>query len=146
MVVAVERIRTLNKYEKSILITLERGMKRCAWMPLEEIRTRTGLSESEVNYRLSRLIAWGMVRFNPVPYDGYALVLAGTIRSPCQPLQRTGRYLHSGPKSVRERNLLYMMHSGLVRLPSSSTVSGNGPSLQYGSTGNTCRRQVIAHG
>jgi len=77
MVFAVERIRTLNKYEKSILITLERGMKRYAWMPLEQIRIKTGLSESEVNYRLSRLIAWGMVRFNPVPYDGYALVFGG---------------------------------------------------------------------
>jgi RIO kinase 2 len=37
----------------------------------------TELSESEVNYRLSRLIAWGMVRFNAVPYDGYALVFGG---------------------------------------------------------------------
>jgi RIO kinase 2 len=52
-------------------------MKRYAWMPLEQIRMKTGLSESEVNYRLSRLIAWGMVRFNPVPYDGYALVFGG---------------------------------------------------------------------
>jgi RIO kinase 2 len=77
MVVAAEHIRTLNKYEKSILLALERGMKRYAWVPLEQIRTATKLSESEVNYRLSRLIAWGMVRFNPVPYDGYALVFGG---------------------------------------------------------------------
>ena len=77
MVVAAEQIRNLNKYERTILIALERGMKRYSWVPLEHIRTATKLSESEVNYRLSRLIAWGMVRFNPVPYDGYALVFGG---------------------------------------------------------------------
>lgn len=77
MVVAADRIRTLNKYEKSILLALERGMKRYSWVPLEQLKPATGLSESEINYRLSRLIAWGMVRFNPVPYDGYALVFGG---------------------------------------------------------------------
>jgi RIO kinase 2 len=77
MVVAAEHIRSLNKYERSILLALERGMKRYAWVPLEFLKTSTKLSESEVNYRLSRLIAWGMVRFNPVPYDGYALVFGG---------------------------------------------------------------------
>src|SRR5512138_191861 len=77
MVVAADRIRTLNKYEKTILLALERGMKRYSWVPLEQLKTATGLSESEINYRLSRLIAWGMVRFNPVPYDGYALVFGG---------------------------------------------------------------------
>lgn len=77
MGVAAEHIRTLNKYEKSILLALERGMKRYAWVPLEYLKTATKLSESEISYRLSRLIAWGMVRFNPVPYDGYALVFGG---------------------------------------------------------------------
>jgi len=77
MVVAADRIRSLNKYEKTILLALERGMKRYAWVPLEHLKTATKLSESEVNYRLSRLISWGMVRFNPVPYDGYALVFGG---------------------------------------------------------------------
>jgi RIO kinase 2 len=77
MVVSPERIRSLHKYEKAILIALERQMKRYEWVPLESIEQATELSESEVNYRLSRLIAWGMVRFNPVPYDGYALVFGG---------------------------------------------------------------------
>lgn len=77
MAVPAEYVRTLNKYEKSILIALERGMKRYSWVPLEHLKTATKLSESEINYRLSRLIAWGMVRFNPVPYDGYALVFGG---------------------------------------------------------------------
>jgi len=90
MVVAAERIRTLNKYEKSILITLERGMKRYAWVPLDQIKQGTKLSESEVNYRLSRLIAWGMVRFNPVPYDGYALVFGGYDTLALSALARNG--------------------------------------------------------
>lgn len=77
MPVAAEYVRTLNKYETSILIALERGMKRYSWVPLEQLKTATKLSESEINYRLSRLIAWGMVRFNPVPYDGYSLVFGG---------------------------------------------------------------------
>lgn len=77
MGVAAEQIRSLHKYEKTILLALERGMKRYAWVPLEQLRTTTDLAESEITYRLSRLIAWGMVRFNPVPYDGYALVFGG---------------------------------------------------------------------
>jgi len=77
MAVAAEHIRTLNKYEKNILAALERWMKQYAWVPLDQIKLTTKLSESEVNYRLSRLIRWGMVRFNPVPYDGYALVAGG---------------------------------------------------------------------
>jgi RIO kinase 2 len=77
MVVAADRVRSLNKYEKTILLALERGMKRYSWVPLEMLKTATKLSESEINYRLSRLIRWGMVRFNPVPYDGYSLVFGG---------------------------------------------------------------------
>jgi RIO kinase 2 len=77
MVVAADRIRSLNKYEKTILLALERGMKRYSWVPLDMIKTTTNLSESEITYRISRLMEWGMIRFNPVPYDGYALVFGG---------------------------------------------------------------------
>jgi RIO kinase 2 len=77
MVVAADRIRSLNKYEKAILLALERGMKRYSWVPLEMLKTTTKLSESEINYRISRMMEWGMIRFNPVPYDGYALVFGG---------------------------------------------------------------------
>ncbi len=77
MVVAADRIRSLNKYEKTILLALERGMKRYSWVPMEMLKATTKLSESEINYRISRLMEWGMIRFNPVPYDGYALVFGG---------------------------------------------------------------------
>jgi len=90
MVVAADRIRTMNKYERSILLALERGMKRYSWVPLEHLKAATGLSESEVSYRLSRLIAWGMVRFNPVPYDGYALVFGGYDALALATLSRKG--------------------------------------------------------
>jgi RIO kinase 2 len=98
MVVAAERIRTLNKYEKSILNALERGMKHWEWMPLEQVKTATRLSESEINYRLSRLIEWGMVRFNPVPYDGYALVFGGYDTLALLTLTRNGTISALGSK------------------------------------------------
>jgi RIO kinase 2 len=90
MVIAAERIRTLNKYEKSILNSLERGMKRYEWVPLDQIKNATKLSESEITYRLARLIKWGMVRFNPVPYDGYSLVFGGYDTLALSSLTRNG--------------------------------------------------------
>ncbi|MCX6686759.1 MAG: serine/threonine protein phosphatase [Methanoregula sp.] len=77
MPVSAEHIRSLHRYELRLLSIIERWMKRYSWVPLEQIKNSIGLSESETNYRLSRLISWGMVRFNPVPYDGYALVFGG---------------------------------------------------------------------
>src|SRR5512136_1250356 len=98
MVVAPDRIRSLNKYEKTILLALERGMKRYSWVPLEQIKNATKLSESEINYRLSRLIGWGMVRFNPVPYDGYALVFSGYDTLALMTLTRNGTISALGSK------------------------------------------------
>jgi len=97
MVVAAECIRTLHKYEKIILAALERGMKRYSWVPLEQLMLSTGLDESETNYRLSRLIGWGLVRFNPVPYDGYALVFGGYDVLALSSLTKKGRISALGP-------------------------------------------------
>jgi len=97
MPVSAEHIRTLHKYEKDILAALERSMKRFAWVPLEQLQLLTNLSESEVNYRLSRLIEWGMVRFNPVPYDGYALVFGGYDALALATLTKKGRISALGP-------------------------------------------------
>jgi len=77
MPLSAEQIRTLHKYELRILAVIERLMKRYAWVPLEQIQRAADLSESETGYRISRLMGWGMVRFNAVPYDGYALVFTG---------------------------------------------------------------------
>ena len=77
MPVSAEHIRSLHRYELRILSIIERWMKRYSWVPLEQIKNSVGLSESETSFRLSKLIGWGMVRFNAVPYDGYALVFGG---------------------------------------------------------------------
>jgi RIO kinase 2 len=77
MPVSADHIRSLHRYELRILTAIERWMKRYAWVPLEQIKDSVGLSESETSFRLSKLIGWGMVRFNAVPYDGYALVFGG---------------------------------------------------------------------
>jgi len=98
MVVSPERIRTLHKYEKAILSALERLMKRYEWVPLETIQQSTDLSESEVNYRISRLMEWGMVRFNAVPYDGYALVFSGYDTLALATLTRKGTISALGSK------------------------------------------------
>ncbi len=98
MVVSPERIRTLHKYEKAILAALERLMKRYEWVPLETLQQSTGLSESEVNYRISRLMEWGMVRFNAVPYDGYALVFGGYDTLALASLTRKGTISALGAK------------------------------------------------
>jgi len=98
MVVAPDRIRSLHKYEKSVLSALERSMRRYAWVPLEQIRELTGLSESEVNYRISRLMEWGMIRYNTVPYDGYALVFGGYDTLALATLSRKNIVSALGPK------------------------------------------------
>jgi RIO kinase 2 len=90
MPVSAEHVRSLHRYELRILVAIERWMKRYSWVPLEQIKDSVGLSESEIKYRLSRLIGWGMVRFNPVPYDGYALVFGGYDTLALQALTKKG--------------------------------------------------------
>jgi len=90
MPVSAEHIRSLHRYELRLLSIIERWMKRYSWVPLEQIKNSIGLSESETNFRLSRLISWGMVRFNPVPYDGYALVFGGYDTLSLQSLTKKG--------------------------------------------------------
>jgi RIO kinase 2 len=77
MPLPADQIRTLHKYELRILTVIERLMKRYSWVPLDQIQRAADLSESETSYRISRLMSWGMVRFNTVPYDGYSLVFTG---------------------------------------------------------------------
>ncbi len=90
MPVSAEHVRSLHRYELRILSAIERWMKRYSWVPLEQIKDTVGLSESEITFRLGRLIGWGMVRFNPVPYDGYALVFGGYDTLALQALTKKG--------------------------------------------------------
>ena len=77
MGISADQIRDLHKYEIRILLILERLMRRYRWVPLDIIKKTIGLSESEVNYRLGRLMDGGFVRFDTVPYEGYSLIFQG---------------------------------------------------------------------
>ena len=77
MVISADHIRTLHSYELSILRALERFMRRYQWVPLDVIQRSVGLSESEVMFRLGRLMEKGMVRYDTVPYEGYSLIFGG---------------------------------------------------------------------
>lgn len=77
MSISADQIRDLHRYEIRILGALERLMRRYRWVPLDVLKKNLGLSESEIAYRLGRLMEMGMVRYDAVPYDGYALVFGG---------------------------------------------------------------------
>jgi len=77
MGISADQIRGLHKYEIRILLVLERLMRRYRWVPLDILRRTLGLSESEVSYRLGRLMDAGFVRFDAVPYEGYSLIFQG---------------------------------------------------------------------
>jgi RIO kinase 2 len=77
MRISADQVRALHPYELRILLTLEHLMKRYAWVPLDLLNSSTGFSESELAYRIGRLMAWDMVRYSKVPYEGYALVFTG---------------------------------------------------------------------
>jgi len=90
MPVPADYVRSLHAYELRILHTLERLMRRYRWVPLEVLRPATGYSESELSYRLGRLIAMDMVRYEKVPYEGYALVFNGYDALALHTLTRRG--------------------------------------------------------
>jgi RIO kinase 2 len=77
MGISADQIRDLHKYEIRILLILERLLRRYRWVPLDIIKKTIGLSESEVSYRLGRLMDGGFVRFDTVPYEGYSLIFPG---------------------------------------------------------------------
>ena len=77
MPIPAEHIRTLHAYELRILLALERLMRRYQWVPLDVLKSATRFSESELAFRLGRLMEMNMVRYEKVPYEGYALVFNG---------------------------------------------------------------------
>jgi len=77
MPISADNIRSLHRYEVRILLALERLMRWHRWVPLEILKSATGFSDSELAYRIGRLIEKDMVRYEKVPYDGYALVFTG---------------------------------------------------------------------
>jgi len=90
MPVPAEYVRSLHAYELRILLALERLMRRYQWVPLDVLRSATKFSESELAYRLGRLMAMDMVRYEKVPYEGYALVFNGYDSLALHTLTRRG--------------------------------------------------------
>ncbi|MCM2465476.1 serine/threonine-protein kinase RIO2 [Methanoculleus oceani] len=90
MPVPAEYVRSLHAYELRILLALERLMRRYRWVPLEVLKSATRFSESELSYRLGRLMAMDMVRYEKVPYEGYALVFNGYDSLALHTLTRRG--------------------------------------------------------
>jgi len=90
MPVPAEYVRSLHAYELRILLTLERLMRRYQWVPLDVLKSATRFSESELSYRLGRLMAMDMVRYEKVPYEGYALVFNGYDSLALHTLTRRG--------------------------------------------------------
>lgn len=90
MPVPAEYVRSLHAYELRILLALERLMRRYRWVPLEVLKSATKFSESELSYRLGRLMAMDMVRYEKVPYEGYALVFNGYDTLALHTLTRRG--------------------------------------------------------
>ena len=77
MQISPDHIRSLHKYEIRLLKSLEYLMNRYTWVPVKDLIHNSRLSESEVNFRLSRLMEKGMVKYEAVPYPGYSLLFNG---------------------------------------------------------------------
>ncbi len=77
MELSADHIRSLQRYDLRILKSLEHLMERYAIVPAEEIAADTRLSLQEVTYRVRSLIDIGMVKYQAIPYPGYALLFNG---------------------------------------------------------------------
>ncbi len=77
MPLSADVIRSLQPYDIRVLLALERLTRRFEWVPVDDLKGVTRLSEKEVEYRLGRLMARDLVRFDTVPYRGYALIFNG---------------------------------------------------------------------
>ena len=77
MPLSADEIKGLHKYEFRILKSLEWLMKRYLWVPEDVLKKATKLSESELSYRLGRLMEMDMVKSSTKPYTGYQLVFKG---------------------------------------------------------------------
>ncbi|MDD3622061.1 MAG: serine/threonine protein phosphatase [Methanofollis sp.] len=97
MPVSPEQMKALHKYDLTVLYAIERLMQRYAWVPFDILKGATRLSESELTYRLGRLIEWDLVRYDSVPYPGYALIFGGYDTIALQTLIKKGSVSALGP-------------------------------------------------
>jgi RIO kinase 2 len=97
MLISAENVRFLHKFEVRILNALEQLMRRHDWVPFDVLVRRVGLAEHEVSYRLGKLIEKGMVRYDTVPYEGYALIFGGYDTLALRSLVKKGTVQALGP-------------------------------------------------
>ena len=116
MPISAETVRNLQENDLRVLHTLERLMKRYRWVPLEVLARATGKGEKEVSYRLTRLLGFGMAKYEKVPYDGYALVFTGYDALALNALSRKGTISALGPFIGEGKESVVYEGLGLGRL------------------------------
>lgn len=77
MPLSAEVVRSLQPFDLRVLRAIERLMRRYEWVPLDDLKATTRFSDSELRYRIGRLMERDLVRYAKVPYEGYALVSNG---------------------------------------------------------------------
>jgi RIO kinase 2 len=66
----------LDRKEIVLLKTIERGMRHCEWVPVEDLMARSRLSPKAVSGSLSRLVDKKLVFKTWEPYEGYQIGFA----------------------------------------------------------------------
>ncbi len=66
----------LDRKEIVLLKTIERGMRHCEWVPVEDLMARSRLSPKAVSGSLSRLVDKKLVFKTKEPYEGYQIGFA----------------------------------------------------------------------
>ena len=66
----------LDRKEIVLLKTIERGMRRCEWVPMEEIIAKGRLSQKGASSGLSKLVTKKLVFRTKEPYEGYQIGFA----------------------------------------------------------------------
>jgi len=106
MPISAEAVRDLQENDLVVLHALERLMKRYLWVPLDVLTRATGIGGKEVTFRLSRLLAAGMAKYEKVPYEAYSLVFTGydalALEALCRrdTVKALGPFIGEGKESV----------------------------------------------
>ena len=116
MPISAEAVRNLQENDLLVLHTLERLMKRYQWVPLDVLTKATGKGEKEVGYRLTRLLGFGMAKYEKVPYEGYTLVFTGYDALALHALSGKGTVKALGPFIGEGKESVVYEGLGLGRL------------------------------
>jgi len=116
MPISAEAVRNLHENDLRVLHALERLMKRYQWVPLDVLAKATGMGEKEVSFRLTRLLGFGMAKYEKVPYEGYSLVFTGYDALALHALSGKGTVNALGPFIGEGKESIVYEGLGLGRL------------------------------